>query len=65
MILYMAKKKTGSSGRYDFVFGWSTGHTATTTLSLPILYGNPPGIVFLHETHYSDNKIRSGEEMTK
>ena len=53
------------SRRYDFVFGWSAGHTATTTLSLPVLYGNPSDIVFLHETHFGGHNIKIAEEITK
>ena len=51
--------------KYDFVFGWSTGHVGTTTLSLPILYGNPTGVAFLHETYYGGHKMKSSDVMTK
>jgi hypothetical protein len=35
---------------YDFIFGWSTGHVGTTTLSRSRTYGNPKNLIFLHET---------------
>lgn len=37
---------------YDFVFGYSTGHVGTTTLSEGKLYGEPEDVVFMHELHY-------------
>ena len=39
-------------GWYDFVFGWSTGHVGTTTLSEKRLYGDPGNVTFLHEMKY-------------
>jgi len=37
---------------YDFIFGYSTGHVGTTTLSEAQLYGSPSNVTFLHEMHY-------------
>lgn len=34
---------------YDFVFGWSTGHVGTTTLSNARTYGRPEHVRFIHE----------------
>ena len=39
-------------GFYDFIFGWSTGHVGTTTLSEKRLYGSPDNVTFLHEMKY-------------
>jgi len=38
--------------QYDFIFGFSTGHVGTTTLSEGKLYGKPEKVAFLHEAHY-------------
>jgi len=37
---------------YDFIFGWSTGHVGTTTLSEKRMYWNPDNVTFLHEMKY-------------
>ena len=37
---------------FDFVFGWSTGHVGTTTLSEQRFYGSPSNVTFLHEMKF-------------
>lgn len=37
---------------YDFIFGFSTGHVGTTTLSEKRFYGSPKNVQFLHELKY-------------
>ena len=34
---------------FDFVFGWSTGHVGTTTLSKGSSYGDPSSVTFVFE----------------
>jgi hypothetical protein len=41
-----------TGGYFDFIFGWSTGHVGTTTLSEKKLYGAPENVTFMHEMKY-------------
>ena len=49
LIVLVSSKR---SSNYDFIFGYSTGHVGTTTLSEGRYYGMPSKIVFLHEMKY-------------
>jgi hypothetical protein len=40
---------TKNNEPFDFVFGWSTGHVGTTTLSTKQTYNNPGHIKFIFE----------------
>ena len=57
LVLLVTSKKNND---YDFIFGYSTGHVGTTTLSEGRYYGQPSKIVFLHEMKYGplgDNNV--------
>ncbi len=45
------------TNHYDFIFGYSTGHVGTTTLSEGKYYGRPHDVVFIHEMHYGKYNI--------
>lgn len=48
----VANATQAPDGFYDFIFGWSTGHVGTTTLSEKRMYGSPDNVTFLHEMKY-------------
>jgi len=50
-------------GYYDFIFGWSTGHVGTTTLSEKRLYGSPDNVTFLHEMKYGKAGLPSVDDV--
>lgn len=56
-----------ASPPYDFIFGWSTGHVGTTSLTNSQLYGDPSETYFLFESHgaFESISIPSDQEMTK
>ena len=45
-------QQDNKQANYDFIFGFSTGHAGTTTLSLKDYYLDPKNILFLHEMKY-------------
>lgn len=47
----IAKPRTNSSQPFDFIFGWSTGHCGTTTLSSATSYVHENDVIFLFEGH--------------
>lgn len=50
-----------SADHYDFVFGWSTGHVGTTTLSEQRFYGSPDNVTFLHEMKFGKQGVPHAE----
>lgn len=46
-----ATSSIGIEKKYDFVFGWSTGHVGTTSLSSAEAYNDPQNIKFIFEAN--------------
>ena len=61
LIIALATLHTAASGvgknPYDFVFGWSTGHVGTTSLSSAETYNNPQNITFIFEADRHPNYV--------
>lgn len=53
------QRKQHLLGSYDFVFGWSPGHSGTTALSDPSQYGHPEDVIFLHESRRCEVMIEN------
>ena len=56
--VYTAASGVGKNP-YDFVFGWSTGHVGTTSLSSAETYNNPQNITFIFEANRHPDYVHS------
>ena len=48
-LLFISIPISSDKPHFDFVFGWSTGHVGSTSLSSASTYSNPPHITFKFE----------------
>ena len=55
----IVSKRNLTERPYTFVFGWSSGHVGTTTLSSSITYSNPENINFIFETKRHPSFLRN------